>query len=408
MKFTEDQEKLLDIAQKLSKWMQEENEKFPYHVNIIRELHDNENAHTRILMQLLRYVENGRYSILESFVKMICEVTGCSVDLEIKNPKIDSQHQFIDGYVYENSKYAIVIENKIWDAVDQKEQIDRYVEIAKKNVKDVSKIIVVYLTKNGNKKVSDYSLSEKTKAELDDRFIPIDYKNNIIPWLRDEVLPNCKVKEEYLRSAIHQYIDYLYEINGMQDYQIKAMENTKRRLFREEGMDSKNFNEIDDKLKQVNQLQKILNDEREKLVNTFLDRFIKISIEMLQELVPDTEWAYLKNEGWLQFRKKEWSRGVHFEWIPFGARRIFNENEYTFAFHIEGNKTLAERLPKNKKLQELSNSKENPFYSKTVHTKGVSLGLMDESQIRSYLKQVYEDDIKKIVEIVDEELLKIK
>ena len=41
---SESQQKLLELASKCSVRYEEEKKKFPYHINIIHELHDNENA----------------------------------------------------------------------------------------------------------------------------------------------------------------------------------------------------------------------------------------------------------------------------------------------------------------------------------------------------------------------------
>ena len=41
-------------------------QRLPYHLNVIDELHINENAHSRILCKLLQYQsENGKYEFLE-------------------------------------------------------------------------------------------------------------------------------------------------------------------------------------------------------------------------------------------------------------------------------------------------------------------------------------------------------
>ena len=43
----------------------------PYHINLIDELHANENAHTRILVKLLQYQKNGSSFVLDSFLRLI-------------------------------------------------------------------------------------------------------------------------------------------------------------------------------------------------------------------------------------------------------------------------------------------------------------------------------------------------
>ena len=43
----------------------------PYHINLIDELHANENAHSRIFAKLLRYKEHNKYPFLEKFLKFL-------------------------------------------------------------------------------------------------------------------------------------------------------------------------------------------------------------------------------------------------------------------------------------------------------------------------------------------------
>lgn len=41
------------------------------------------------------------------------------------------------------------------------------------------------------------------------RYITLNYKDDILPWLRNEVLPTCKEDNPILASALEQYIDHL-------------------------------------------------------------------------------------------------------------------------------------------------------------------------------------------------------
>lgn len=127
-----------------------------YNLNLIDELHANENAHTRILLKLLDYEFNQKKVILEDFLNLLNRKL-----LDRKIPifddyKITGQFEFIDGYIWSDSKkVAIIIENKINWACDQNEQIQRYIETAKQCGIDEKDIFVVYLTDNGIKKAAD-------------------------------------------------------------------------------------------------------------------------------------------------------------------------------------------------------------------------------------------------------------
>ena len=163
---SESHRKLLELAGKCSVWYEEEKKKFPYHINIIRELHDNENAHSRILMQLLRYKDGDKYPILESFIHMMGMIGDIEPEIVIANPQISNERERIDGLIEEKDKYAVIVENKIWGAADQNNQIERYVDAVIRHGIPQDKIFVIYLTIDGLKVVSDWSLTDKTKEIL--------------------------------------------------------------------------------------------------------------------------------------------------------------------------------------------------------------------------------------------------
>lgn len=187
----------------------------PYHINLIDELHANENAHTRILLKLLQFNYLGNYPILRSFFDLMEQKMERKFKVgEIKHPKIRFNQENIDGLI-EESEYVVIIENKIHWAIDQEKQIDRYVEIARKHCLKEDKIFVIYLTANGAKEVLERSF-DKAKALLGytdrqntGRFVPMSYRMDILPWLEQVVLPGCMLKDEYLISALQQYIDHL-------------------------------------------------------------------------------------------------------------------------------------------------------------------------------------------------------
>jgi predicted PP-loop superfamily ATPase len=66
--------------------------KLPYHINLIDELHANENAHSRILEKLLKQkTHEGKFELLESFIEYLKEKGKENEDfskIKIKEPKI--------------------------------------------------------------------------------------------------------------------------------------------------------------------------------------------------------------------------------------------------------------------------------------------------------------------------------
>ena len=122
-----------------------EKAKLPYHINLIDEIQADENAHSRILAQILRYNNNNRYPFLESFLTHLC-----GFDLQVEKPdvkKVDSCGH-IDIPVFDN-QYVVIIENKVTGAIDQNTeqggQLARYIESIHKDYnRPLESIYVVY------------------------------------------------------------------------------------------------------------------------------------------------------------------------------------------------------------------------------------------------------------------------
>lgn len=62
---------LLKIARELYELYNSKMNELPYCMNIISELHANENANSRILRGLLQYSNNSNYLLLQSFLSMM-------------------------------------------------------------------------------------------------------------------------------------------------------------------------------------------------------------------------------------------------------------------------------------------------------------------------------------------------
>lgn len=202
---------LLELSDAFQKKLVDEKRHLPYHINVIDELHINENGHSRILCKLLCFVNSkGQYEILESLMDYIIR-TNHSAEFErikITTPIITQEISRIDLWVRDRGKkYAIIFENKIYNAADQDAQLSRYID---KTIADGFKkkdIFVIYLSQSGNKpnpnSWGDY------ENEFSSRYINLSFYDNILPWLKNDVFPNTREKDVYLKSAINQYVDYL-------------------------------------------------------------------------------------------------------------------------------------------------------------------------------------------------------
>lgn len=187
----------------------------PYHLNIIEELHANENAHSRILAKLFQYKNtDGEYVILKSFIEYILKNNKDKAfdKIEIKKPRITQEEQRIDIWIRDDN-YAIIIENKVYEAGDQEEQLARYINKTKDNNYNEEQIFVIYMPSV----IRDASAQTwgEYKESFIRRFAVVSFCDDIVTWLNKYILPNLTLKEVYLKSAIEQYIDYLERYAGL-------------------------------------------------------------------------------------------------------------------------------------------------------------------------------------------------
>lgn len=194
-----------------------EKRRIPYQINIIDELRANENAHSRILGMLLRHKEldGGGNMILKSFIDYIIDKNNdkkyfSEIKEKIKNPQITVEKSRIDIWIKERKKYAIIIENKVYNATDQDRQIERYIEVTKEEGYKEENIYLLYLPPTYEKEPEERSWGTYKNSEIrKKRYLKLSFRDDILPWLKTYVLPNARVKEKLLLSSLEQYIDYL-------------------------------------------------------------------------------------------------------------------------------------------------------------------------------------------------------
>ncbi|MBP1641314.1 MAG: hypothetical protein H6Q17_2897 [Bacteroidetes bacterium] len=250
-----------------------EKDKLPYHINVIDLLHANENAHSRILMKLLQFNKHGQFEILQSFLDYF------SFDLKIENPTITAEKDRIDLLV-DDKKFAVIIENKIHGATDQHEQIKRYIEsVSTRHPKE--HIYVLYLIRDEGKDVEAQSWGEY-KQSFAERFRIVSYRDDILPWLKDTVMPECRTKDVYLLSAIEQYIDHLDGLFNTRKIHTKMNEQLQNYIRKEIGLGEspeKNHEPLKNAIKEFdnvrNQLQSLKDQTEKECWNKWKNRLSK-------------------------------------------------------------------------------------------------------------------------------------
>lgn len=387
----------ISLAREFAKYYEEQKAALPFHINVIDELHANENAHTRILTHLLQYKEDGKHVIMSSFLGLIPGINLDSFDIE--KSKVYYNMEYIDGLIEKKGEYAIIIENKIHWAEDQNKQIERYVMTEIKRGIPADNIWVIYLTKDGTKKIEDYSLTEKAKSILKDRFIEMNYLHDILPWLKDTVLPNCRVKEEWLTSAIKQYIDHLEGLFMIRDSQRSIRLKMEDKIANQIGCTKEmsigeTYSKFHSYMHILNELQSIVGNTVNRYVKYATDKLQNDSIEVLKELCPDVEFRFYNGtqKGYFQVFLFKWTKQVHFEWIPLSEQQLLTGNKYTFVLHVEDNSIK-------KKFQEVLN---NPDIQNDAKELGISY---NQNENRLFYK-ITKDTTKSIADMTHTELIR--
>lgn len=251
---------LIQISAYFKKMLEIEKLKLPYNINVIDELHINENAHSRILYKLLLYKNAiGEYEILNSLISFIRNNYGKSSvfdKIEVVTPLITQEVERIDLWI-RDKKYAIIFENKIYNAQDQEAQLARYIDKTKAQGYKTDQIFIIYLSSAGEE--PDEQSWGKYKELFNDRYINLSFRNNIIKWLKEIVLPNIRIKDIYLQSAVTQYIDYLEGLFYLRTIEKNLNMNLNKFLISQFELEKandpqKDFNTLQEKIDDMNEV----------------------------------------------------------------------------------------------------------------------------------------------------------
>ena len=445
----------LNIAEGLNNLFKDKKLRMPYNINVIDELHvkANENAHSRILCKLLQYQDaDKRFRILESFIQYI--VNNCiNIDndyashfnnVHVENPIITQETERIDLWV-QDDKYTIILENKVQGAGDQDKQLERYIDKAKNGEGDNSKqkydeknIFVMYLTADSHEPEKqswgDYYESDIRKY----RYVNVSFRDHILPWLKEDVLPNCTLREENLSSALKQYIDYLegffnlrvsqtdtYRVD-FEQLSILFKEETEQKLFatinnilkklktKRNELQNQKTSETD--IETINTAISILEVYRNERIKDFAERFSEISRSILQEIYggiwKDRAYFNRENDACYIIYPDNWERvtnswKIHLEWKNVSVENLFNNNDVTYTIHFHA-ETIWDN--KNQFLTDLkaaltddNNSKGKGIWQRDFQIKTEQpLAWMASEKLREELEKIYkESGFKQLIEGVN-------
>lgn len=428
-----------EINDNLIKLLNDFNEKYsllkqslPYHLNVIDELHINENAHSRILCKLLQYQsESGKYEFLESLLNYIVKNRGVDSfsKIEIKSPKITQEIERIDLWVKDkgvkDKDYAIIFENKVYDATDQEAQIARYINKTRLCDYEDEKIYVIYMPSTGECEASEQTWIDNSdpknpknlKETFQERYVKLSFREDILDWLKEHVLPNIKYKDQYLLNAILQYIDYLEglfdkrTINKNMNMELNHFIEGKLGIINEMSDETK-LDKLTKKEEEIQRLLNLINNKKEEINKGIRERELerwkvktkdyfdkiaqRVSSELLSEVFYDPETSYL----WMRFYKIDWNLSIIFEKYPF------TKNHTTFIYIGKPREERVDGyvIDNGKKIfrEKTTWKAEHPYgWEPVEHYNGNPNLLMDDIENNSfedYLKRTINKILEKITE----------
>lgn len=296
------------LIQKIREAIKKHHEETIPSVNLLSAVGLDENANSRILKELLSHSYKGDYYILKSFLHVFLPD---SFTETVSQPSFSNEEDRIDLLIKEDGKYSIIFENKYNDAVMQKNQIARYIQIQRESGFKDEQIYVVFLpsiqegeptacgwkcekdicSKCRNWPKEECDNEDSLYGEFEDRYVKVDFKENILQWLKNDILPECRICEPTLFSALGQYIDFLetrFNINKHSNEINMAISQTIKEQI---GLTENAIANIDTLHSKYRDLQELLDiiksEEKEQFVSflkaikeKFEDKYPGINVDM--------------------------------------------------------------------------------------------------------------------------------
>lgn len=363
------------LLESFSTFIREKQEVIPFSFNVLDEQcgHILENSHTNILMKLLQYKNRYGYVFLESFFSLL----GLQGFEDFKWETTKGVHFItekfydncgrIDGLIYQKNAFALIIENKVNRATNQTEQLKKYIEAVSQDKTtldvDFKQIWVLFLTLDGRDTPDKKSETYIDKKKI--HYFEINYQEDILPWLKEEIQPFVMRKERVLDSGLSQYVDFLEGMLGLR--QSDQVLLTNGRAFIEQWIEKKeeNFSDYDFEKKNsyLDNTNKSIRSELKRLVKSkdsnasdlrhfagilhgvldsindepmkdFFDFTRKIFVSKGME---DCIISHIFNYYYIQIRDASWPRSIHFEWYPLGVKKLTSKKkpELRLCLHIE-------------------------------------------------------------------------
>ncbi len=217
-------ERLLSQAN-LSYVRHEEDREEPFNTFLALNVEREELRHSRFIVELLNRRKQDEMPNLEDFLKTVIGENfnkATSHEFQCKGMKVERERYNIDILITSNEKQAIIVENKI-DAADQDRQLEGYYRTMKDN--GYNDILCVYLT------LHDRDTETSRGSLCKNKVTKVSYGDHVfVKWLE-----NCQkqaYEEPALRESIAQYLHLVRKLTGT-DQGRKYMNELKKLLLKE-------------------------------------------------------------------------------------------------------------------------------------------------------------------------------
>ena len=191
----------------------------PYHFNALLDASPMETGVSKIIAGFFKQRIDNRFFVLESFIRRFF---GDSLASKINKPIIEAEKEVkdqkrIDILIYEKGEYAIVFENKIWDAVEQPNQLSNYIRGLKEPEYGFGdeQIYIVYLPSSEEHVPTEVSWDKKLAGRFAERYRCISFKEDILDWLMSQEIQG--IKGEHFSYSTFLFIDFLKRVFNLTD-----------------------------------------------------------------------------------------------------------------------------------------------------------------------------------------------
>lgn len=316
---------------------------YPYRFNPLDAVYIDENAQSRILAELLKYKcrDNSDHLFARKLIENLRESEEFNFSGNIEDIEVTVGKYRIDILIRQKKDFAIIIENKVYNAVDQPNQIDRYINFCRNylNFKDDS-IYVIYLTPRKSS-IPLSSFCEENRSKFKGRYTNISVEDDLLEVLH-EFKKSIPEKEILLFSGVDQYIDYLKYFMDSEKYNSEMSGKIKQELVNHLDLGHLNLVEKLEKIGSYNEgiesfmsyMKNMYNDFRKDLISHWYQQLSENEKEFIEKYNLELNKNLDETKG---FKYVELIPKSHPDNISF--RIEHNEDSlYLGIFILDGNK----------------------------------------------------------------------